>query len=404
MSKLIHLDATFGLSGDMLLGAVSELVDWDRVVRELRKLPTEAWKVEKKVVKRCSITATKVSFYFEETHAHRHLSDIEVLFRNCRWPDAVVERASAIFRVLAEAEAAVHGISPAKVHFHEVGALDSILDIAGFAWAYYLLGEPEVYVSTLPFTEGVTYTQHGLMPVPAPATIRLLEGFEVYKPHKAPRGEVVTPTGAAVIKALGARPGLPKGRLIKATYGAGTRNPSDYPNVLRISLLETETPTQDTEAREIVVIEATVDDMDTRLYPEVIRKLMAKGALDAALVPLVVKKGRPGFLIRVMARPSDLGPLVEVLFQETTTLGVAFSTRERITLARQFVSIEVDGFPIKVKVGHFPDGRIANISPEYEDCTKAAAALGVPVKTVIAHALSQAFDQLNPAGARDQEE
>lgn len=391
MGKVLYLDGRYGLSGDMLLGALSQWVEWDKVVAQLKKLPLENWTVETQEVLRGGIAARQVLFSEMEAEHHRHLRDIEQLLSEVDWPKSVVQSTLKIFRILAEAESTVHGVPVEKVHFHEVGALDSILDISGCAWIYHLLGEPRLYVSLLPFTEGSIKTQHGPMPLPAPATLYLLRGFKLYRPERYPQGEAVTPTGAAILAALEANSGFPNGQIEQVAHGAGARNPAEYPNLLRAVWV---TPEHQFERDEIVVVEATIDDQDTRVYPVVIENLLEVGAFDASVLPLITKKGRPGYLLRVVAPVEILEQVSQVIFAETTTLGFSFHRRQRIVLARRFITVLVEGHPVQVKIGEDRWGQILNVAPEFTDCLQVAKKLGWGVKTVLARALAEAYCRL----------
>ncbi len=388
MGEVLYLDATFGLSGDMLLAALSYRIDLAEVIARLKTLPLEPWQAEVTEVTRCGIRARQVVFTGSGGSGLRHLSQIQELFRASDWPPEVTRLASTVFSILAEAEAEVHGVSPEKVHFHEVGALDSILDIAGFAWAYHLAGQPPVFVSTLPFTEGTVRTEHGLMPVPAPATTRLLQGYRL-RQGDVPTGEAITPTGAAILVGLAAKQGWPDGQLISIGYGAGQRDPENYPNVLRALWLEQD---NQAEADEVVLIEATIDDLDPRLYPVVMDKLFNAGALDVAVAPVVMKKGRPGQLLRVLVRPTDLLTAAGIIFAETTTIGLSYTTRRRITLPRSVITVTIGDIPVRVKLAQLPEGSL-NVSPEYADCLAAAATLGRSVKEIMLEASSLALQR-----------
>lgn len=401
MSKGVYLDATYGVSGDMLLAALGQWVDWEQVIEQLKELPLHGWGVERQQVLRCGIRAEQVIFTGTTDHHHRHLQDILQLFSECRWPNEVVALATSIFTRLAAAEGEVHGQPIEKVHFHEVGAVDSILDIAGFAWVYHLLGGPELWVSPLPFTTGSVQTQHGQMPLPAPATARLLEGFPLYNPARFPVGEAITPTGAAIVSALKAKSGFPGGVIQKIAYGAGGRDPQEYPNILRAFFVDeavNEHPGQ------VILLEATIDDMDPRLFPVVMEGLMAAGALDVAVQPLIMKKGRPGYLLRVMAQEEQLDQISRVVFAETTTLGVSYSRRNRVTLQRRFRVVKIHGCPIRIKEGLDENGKVLNLSPEFKDCLEASSYLKIPVKDIMGQVLAKAYQHLPVDGKETQED
>jgi len=302
----------------------------------------------------------------------------------------VTANAIAIFAALGEAEAKVHRSTPEQVHFHEVGAVDSIIDIVGAAWGLDQLGVQELLVSTLPMGTGFAKSRHGIIPVPAPATLELLSGFPV-RLNDGP-SEMVTPTGAAIVKAL-ARPA--SSRLTfdveRVGYGAGTKDFGDRPNVLRLMLGQ---EASGLRGDEVVEIAANIDDLNPQIYDHLSEQLFAAGARDVTLTPTIMKKGRPGIILSVLADPVQRDRIAELIFRETTTIGVRFHPMARLKLERKIVEVQTRFGAIRVKVsgdGSHP----STIAPEYEDCRRAAGAHNVPLKSVIEEASAAARRNLS---------
>jgi uncharacterized protein (TIGR00299 family) protein len=390
--RIVYFDCASGASGDMLLGAVVDLgLPVEDLRAELAKLGVEGWRIEASRVNRSGLAATKVDVIAEVAgQPHRHLRHVLAILDASTLDTAVKERAGALFRRLAAAEAAVHGTTPEKVHFHEVGALDSIVDIVGGVVALGWLGAARFVSSPLNVGTGTVTMSHGTFPVPPPATARLVEGVPAYG---AGEGELLTPTGALLITSHATEYGpLPLMAVEKAGHGAGGRDTKGRPNVLRI-LVGREAAG---DAERVLVLETEVDDAPPQLLGSLIDKLLAKGALDAYLTPVQMKKGRPGVLVTAIAPPLARESLEEVLFRETTTLGVRRQEWERTTLERETRTVATAYGPIRVKIG-LRRGAVWNAWPEFGDCEKAAAARGVPVKEVLAAALAAwRADDTNP--------
>jgi pyridinium-3,5-bisthiocarboxylic acid mononucleotide nickel chelatase len=373
-----YLDAFSGLSGDMLVGALVDAGADAGTLREwLDSLGTGAT-FEWEPVKRRGIGATKFRVSGGETKAHRHLSHIfKMIDGSASIPVSVKSRAKQVFQRLGEAEAAVHRVPIEKVHFHEVGAVDSIADIVGACAGFELLGVDEIVCSPVNVGSGTVNTEHGVLPVPAPATARLLEGVPVYS--RGPALELTTPTGAAVVTALATRFGAMPSLRIRATgYGAGDRDFAEHANVLRVMLGE---PTGALEATTVAVLEANIDDMSPEVLAYATEQLLGKGALDATLTPMVMKKGRPGLLLRVVARPEDREQLAEVIFAETSTLGLRTYAAERRVQPRDWAEVDTSAGTVRVKTS--PEGGCA---PEFEDCRKLAIQTGRPLRQIYAEA------------------
>jgi len=315
------------------------------------------------------------------SHKHRHLSNILELIDRAPITKRARDNASAVFRRLGEAEAGVHGVAIDKVHFHEVGAVDSIADIVGACVALDLLGVEEIHVSAINVGSGTVKTEHGVLPVPAPATAALLAGKPIYA--SGPEVELTTPTGAALAVTLASSFGpLPPMRIDAIGHGAGDRDFKEQPNVLRVLLGER---TGAVEATLVSVIEANIDDSSPQVLGHALERLIDAGALDASLSPLQMKKNRPGSLLQVIARPEDQERLAEIIFAETSTLGLRIYPAERRVEARHIVEVETAFGKVRIKVSSH-----GTFAPEYEDCRAIANRTGAPLPQVLA-AANQAY-------------
>lgn len=377
--NICYLDAFCGLGGDMLVGALADAgAEPAALSAGLGSLGTgAAFEFEK--TSRGGIAATK--FHVREPHEHhhhhhRHLPDILALIERAELPGRAKQNASAVFQRLGEVEAAVHGVAIERVHFHEVGAVDSICDIVGACLGFELLAVEEIHCSPLNLGSGTVETEHGRLPVPAPATAALLANRPVYS--RGPEAELTTPTGAAIAATLACRFGaLPPMRLGRVGYGAGDRELAGQPNLLRVLVGE---KTAASEATTVSVLEANIDDLSAELLGYALERLLAAGALDAAVSPLIMKKGRPGALLRVIARPEDQETLARIMFAETSTLGLRIYPAERRVEERRIVEVETPYGKVRMKVSE------EGAAPEYEDCRKLALATGVPLKQIYAAA------------------
>lgn len=390
MSRIVYFDCASGASGDMVLGA---LVDFGLPVEslqaELRKIPLAGYRLEAHRVHRAGLHATKVDVLIEREsraaggHEHRGLGDILDLLGRSTLEGAVKERAAALFGRLAEAEGAVHGTSPDEVHFHEVGAVDSIVDIVGSVIGLAWLRADRFASSPLNVGTGTVTMEHGTFSVPPPATARLVQGALVYG---AGQGELLTPTGALLVTSYATSFGpLPLLRAERVGHGAGSRDAQGRPNVLRLIVGE-EAPPSATGER-ILVLETEVDDMSPQLLAPLLDRLLGTGALDVYFTPIQMKRGRPGILITVLADLRGREALEELLFAETTTLGVRRQEWERTSLERETVTVGTAYGAVGVKVGRRGQ-RVYNVQPEFEDCQRVAASAGVPLKEVWAAALA----------------
>ena len=375
--KICYLDAFSGISGDMTVGALLDAgADGNSLLQALESLGTGAkFKVEK--VHRGGIAASKFHVLSGEPSGHRHLSDILDMIGKSALGERVKQNAAAVFQRLGEAEAKVHNIALHKVHFHEVGAVDSICDIVGACAGFDLLGVSAIYSSPLNVGSGSVKTEHGILPVPAPATAELLAGKPVYA--RGPSLELTTPTGAAIAATLAAEFGpLPAMRITATGYGAGDKDFPEHANVLRVLVGE---PSAAEEALSVAVLEANIDDSTPQVLGYAMERLLDAGALDVTLENVMMKKNRPGTLVRVIARPEDREKLTQVMFAETSTLGLRIYSAERRVKARHSVEVETPHGTVRIKIAD--DG---SFSPEYEDCRRLAHESGVPLKQILAEA------------------
>jgi hypothetical protein len=377
VAHIIYLDAFSGISGDMTVGALADAgADQNAIVAAVSSLNTGA-AVSFEKVKRGGIGATKYRVAAEETHKHRHLPHIVKMIEAGELSGRAKQNAVAVFRKLGEAEAEVHQVPIEKVHFHEVGAADSIADIVGACVALHALDVETLVCSPLNVGSGTVKTEHGVLPVPAPATALLLRDAAVYA--QGPPFELTTPTGAAIAATLAERFGsMPPMTILRIGHGAGDHDFPGQANVLRVILGQATTAA---EALSVSVIEANIDDSNPQVLAYATERLLEAGALDVTLQPISMKKGRPGHLLRIIAKPEDREPLSQIVFQETSTLGVRIYAAERRVQARTSVEVATPYGNVRVKIAG--EGAYA---PEYEDCRKLALASGVALKRVIAEA------------------
>jgi uncharacterized protein (TIGR00299 family) protein len=374
--KIAYFDTIAGISGDMTLGAlISAGVSFDELREELSSMGVTGFELQARHIERHGILATKVDVVIsEQPHYHRHLKDIENIIEKSSLPDKVKGRAKNIFREVAIAEAHVHNQPLEKIHFHEVGAIDSLVDIVGVAIGIEKLGIEDVYSSPVKVGNGGTVkSQHGFLPIPTPATVEILKGYPLELTN-IPQ-ELTTPTGAAIIKAL-SRGVLNTEKICISSigYGAGERELDQIPNILRVFIGELETSK---DSDEIINIQTNIDDMNPEILPHVIDTLLSKGANDAFLVPILMKKGRPAFLCNILAERSKLDNLLDVLFKETSTIGVRIHAVERTKLQRTQKQIQTSLGKIFVKAIVI-DGQ-ERLRPEFEECKRVANEKKLPL-------------------------
>jgi uncharacterized protein (TIGR00299 family) protein len=385
-ARIAYFDCFSGISGDMVLGALLDAgADLRAIEAELRKLGLQGWAISAEKVKRGAIFAMHVKVASSEGHHHRGLSVILGRIDKAGLAPRAAERARRIFTRLAEAEGKVHNLPVEEVHFHEVGAVDSIVDIVGAAVGFEMLGIDEFACSALDVGAGQVKTAHGLLPVPAPATAELLRGAPMYTSGIA--RELVTPTGAAIATTLSSRYAqIPEMTLRAVGYGAGSADFSEKANVLRILIGENAS----SEAGEhwdepVSVIETNLDDMSPQIYGYFVEQALAAGALDVFSTAVQMKKNRPGVLLTILCESAHTAKMMDLVFRETTTIGVRTYDVRRKVLEREIVRVATQFGEVRMKISRM-NGSVLNAAPEYDDCQRLAAEKGIPLKQVIAAA------------------
>ncbi len=374
-----YFDTIAGISGDMSLGAlVGAGIPLDALVRELEKLGITGYEVRGSHREQHGIVATSIEVVVDDHgHAHRHLKDIHAIIDSSGLNARVKETAKKIFWEVAVAEARVHASSPERVHFHEVGAIDSLIDIVGVAIALDMLNVDEVYSSPVKIgRSGFVRSQHGTIPVPTPATVEILKDYPVVLTDM--EAELTTPTGAAIIKAL-SRGVLAMERLRVASigYGAGTRRLPQIPNLLRVFV---GTLDQSPQGDDVLVVETNIDDMNPELHPHVLERLLGVGALDAFLTPVIMKKGRPGVILTALTDAATLQAVTATMLRETSTIGLRIHPVSRQKLPRRSATIATSLGDVRVKLITREGKELA--SPEFEDCRQIALSRGLPLQEV----------------------
>jgi uncharacterized protein (TIGR00299 family) protein len=397
--KLGYLDCSSGISGDMFLGACLDSgLDAEVLLGELTKLKLGSYEFKPERVLRSGLAGIHVEVIVSGEQAHRHLSSIEGMIESSALSATIKERSRKIFRRLGEVEARLHQQPIERVHFHEVGAVDAIVDIVGACVAVALLGIEELVASPVNLGSGRVTAAHGSLPVPAPATAELLRGVPVYS--SGVESELTTPTGAAIVSTLACSFGpLPAMTVDKIGHGAGSRDLPGHPNLLRLFIgnRDSKPGAKSTSSDEVVILETSIDDMSPELYGYLVERALDAGALDITCAPVQMKKNRPGLDIRVLAKPDRAETLADLIFAETTTLGLRVSTAQRRVLERESVTVDTEYGPVRVKVAR-RRGKIVNAAPEYEDCRRVALERGVPLKAVMDAARAAAR---NSAQSRD---
>jgi len=386
--KICCFDCFSGISGDMTVGALLDCgVDFALIRNEVKKLDLTGYSISRRKQKRCGITGTKfhVKVDPKSPQPHRHLHNIVHLIEKADLDAKVKTDATAIFRRLARAEAKIHKTTADKIHFHEVGAVDSIIDIVAIAVGINSLNVDKFISSPVALGSGTVVCQHGVLPVPAPATMELLKGAKVYSSGQ--KRELITPTGAAILthycQEFG---GIPEMTTKRVGYGAGSFDDPARPNLLRIVVGETE----DVYLRDAIqVIETNVDDMNPEFYDHIFRRLFDAGALDVYLVPIYMKKTRPGNVLTVLAEPRDKRKLISIILDETTTFGLRTYVAEKVMLSRKTITVRTKFGDVKVKIA-FTGKNVKTIAPEFDDCRRVAEEKGVPIKEVFREALAAA--------------
>ena len=379
--KTLYFDCFAGASGDMILGAmVGAGVDPNYLREQLALLRVDGFNVDFETVNRSGLSSTYARVETAHEHKHRHLSDIRQIIEAADLTDYVKKRSIQIFTRLAEAEARVHNEPVDQVHFHEVGALDAIVDVVGAAICFDFLKIDSFVCSPLHVGSGMVQMAHGRFPVPPPAVAELLRGVPFYSTDI--KGELLTPTGAAIITTVCEHYGpIPQMKTNSMGYGAGTREYENFPNVLRVLIGETAAGDTDATDERLWMLETNLDDASPQIVGHVMDRVLELGALDCFFTPVQMKKNRPGVLLSALCGPDEKEAVMKLLFMETTTLGVRSYEVARRALQRSVVHVETQYGMIDVKVAR-PDGRIVNEMPEFEQCRAAATKAGVPVKVV----------------------
>ncbi|HKV23804.1 MAG TPA: nickel pincer cofactor biosynthesis protein LarC [Candidatus Acidoferrum sp.] len=384
--KLAYFDCFSGISGDMTLGALVDAgCPVERLREELSALAVPGWKLSAEKVWKNGMAATYVRVETEDQAKHRSLSAILEILEKSRLAAKVRERAAAIFTKLGEAEASVHDVPIEKIHFHEVGAVDAIVDIVGACIGFEALGIERFASSALNVGGGTAKMAHGVLPVPAPATAKLLTGKPTYS--NGVQKELVTPTGAAIVATLCESFGPQPAMSVSAIgYGAGTADLEGQPNVVRLMVGEAAERNIAGFDEEIAVIEANLDDMNPQIYGYFLEKALAAGALDVYTTAVQMKKNRPGVLLTVLSKPESVQGLMELIFAETTTFGARTYRAARRVLPREWVNVATSYGEVRVKVSR-ANGSVLHVTPEFEDCKRVAEEKGVPLQRVIAEAM-----------------
>ena len=375
--KVAYFDCFAGISGDMTLGALVDAgLSFSVLKSELDKLSVREFTLSQRRVEKHGIAGTKIDVNAREGHVHRHLKDVLEIINNSEISASAKEKAARVFQKLAEAEAKIHGTTIEAVHFHEVGAVDAIVDVVGAIVGLELLEIEAIYASKFRFGSGHTRGAHGAMPVPVPAVVEMTKGFPSERtdiPY-----ELVTPTGAALLTALASNIGETIQLRTESTgYGAGTRDVEQVPNLLRVEIGER---VADPRTDLPVLLETNIDDMTPEIYGYLIDRLLEAGARDAFLTPVIMKKGRPGIQLTVLADPNKETELTELIFSETTTLGIRRLPVQRHILERRTDTIQTPYGPIRVKIADI--GGKQRITPEYDDCARIAREKQVPILDV----------------------
>lgn len=394
--KIAYFDCFSGISGDMTVGALLDVgLKIETLEKELKKLGLSGYQIEVNKVVKKGISATQFNVKIKEEGVERRFKDILDILEKSKLDEEIKKETKKIFFNIAQAESKIHRKDIDKIHFHEIGGLDSIIDITSAVIGIKTLGIEEIHSSALPVGKGFVKCAHGVIPIPAPATLELLKNIPTYS--GGIDSEMITPTGAAIIGTLAKSFGkMPLMKIERTGYGVGEKE-FTIPNLLRVSIgekiLKDENLKDGYVSDEAVLIETNIDDMNPEFYDYIMDKLFFKGALDVFLTPIQMKKNRPAHMLSIIVYEQNLKEILEVLFSESTTLGVRIREIKRLRLAQQNFIAETKYGKIRVKVGVFK-GEIKNIAPEYEDCKKIAKQHKIPLKEVYEEAKKIAYDKL----------
>lgn len=382
MGRRLHFDCFSGVSGDMVLGALVDVgLPLPTLRTELKHLKLTGYRLEQRQVHRGALHATKINVVIQRGFDRPlTLSRIQRILAASTLPAVVKEQSRAVFDHLAEAEGLAHRVAMRDVHFHEVGVIDSFIDVVGGVLGCHLLGVTKVTASPVNVGAGTIRTAHGLLPVPGPAVAALAKGIPIYS--EGPRCEMATPTGMALLRTLVTSFGsMPVLESAQVGYGAGDADPDGWPNALRVFLAD-EIASTGRPTDRVVQIETNLDDLNPQAYEHVMAQLFAVGALDVALIPVIMKRSRPGVILSCLASREHTDAVLEVVLQETTALGVRIQELDRQVLPRRFVTVKITGGSVKMKVGEIGAGW-EKAAPEYVDCQKIAVRTGRPLKDVM---------------------
>ncbi len=382
--KIAYFDCFSGASGDMIMGSLLDAgLSLEHLRDQIKKLGLSHYDIGVEKVAKKGISGSQALITIDQhhhDHHHRHLSHIKEIINNSTLSESVKEKSTAIFQHLAEAESEVHGSEVEHVHFHEVGAMDAIIDVVGAVIGFNALGIEKIFCSPLHVGCGTVKCAHGLLPVPAPATAELIKGIPVYS--NGVEGELLTPTGAAILTTLSSKFGAMPPMSVKSIgYGAGTSEPA-IPNLLRVVIGETEDETMDYETGQAAVLETNIDDMNPQIYDYLIQKMLNLGAMDVFMTCVQMKKNRPGTLLTLVCSLDKVDMFSDFLLRETTTIGLRWRVENRIKASRKIETLETEYGPVRIKIAKSSED-IINISPEYDDCKQVALEKGIPLKLVM---------------------
>ncbi|NQV17554.1 MAG: nickel pincer cofactor biosynthesis protein LarC [Armatimonadetes bacterium] len=380
--KIAYFDCFAGISGDMILGALLDAgLDLNLFIKEIQKLNIGNIRISTEKVTRNGISGTKVHISTTDKAEHRHLEDIKEIINTSTLNNEIITKSIAVFQKLAETEAKIHNTTIDKIHFHEVGALDTIIDITGTITALYLMGLEKISASRIHIGTGFVHCQHGKIPVPSPATSELLKQIPVFS--TGIESELTTPTGAALISSISKSFGMMPGMNIKTIgYGAGSKK-LEIPNLLRVYIGEESTSGDKSvfESDQVFLLETNIDDMSPEILSYLMDKLFAIGALDVYFSSIQMKKNRPGIMLSAIVKKENLNSLLECIFKETSTLGIRTKKIDRKIIKRKTIKVNTEYGSVDVKVGYLKN-KIFTASPEYEDCKKIAEEQKIPLKDI----------------------
>ncbi len=382
--KIAYFDCFSGASGDMIMGSLLDAgLSLEHLSDQIKKLGLSHYDIGVEKVTKKGISGSQALITIDQhhhDHHHRHLSHIKEIINNSTLPEPVKEKSIAIFQRLAEAESEVHGSDVEHVHFHEVGAMDAIIDVVGAVIGFNALGIEKIICSPLHVGSGTVKCAHGTLPVPAPATAELIKDRPVYS--TGVEGELLTPTGAAILTTLSSEFGaMPSMSINSIGYGAGTSDPA-IPNLLRVAIGETDEKIPAYETEQAAVLETNIDDMNPQIYDYLIQKMLKLGAMDVFLTCVQMKKNRPGTLLTLVCSLDKVDMFSDFLLRETTTIGLRWRVENRIKAPRKIETLETEYGPVRIKIAKSSED-IINISPEYDDCKQVALEKGIPLKLVM---------------------